>query len=290
MKKNFFGSVELTPGENLANAVRGKDATIGIPEWKILEAIEILRKALEDDEYTVAIKGFGLGCPRLLQKEIAEEIGVEPYRISSMAGKIVEKLRYAPYKSKLLALVPSNATIYEALHKKELNESETTRLRGANEALNRRVNGMDRQIDALKKANDALKVENDELKSRLSGQESAEQALTSTKKELADSQATVARLVEAISAIYTIAGNSLPDYIAKAESVVAPVSSRLFSKTLDQILGSSMAKRLSAVRINTLAELVQMTKRSLIALKFRGEEVDEIQRRLKEINLSLRVG
>lgn len=282
---NLFGTQEYLPGENLWNAICETKSHIGIPTHKVDEALLIMKKALTDKEFEIACDGFGLNRERLTQKAIGEKYGIDANVVSVIAHRLMEKLQRAPYRGKLAKLVPTSEELYAAF---KIQEDQSTK-QAALEGQNRRIIGLLKQVEVLEEKNSSLQAEIGELNRQISERDALEAEYGELAKKHAELQAQNARLMEAVVAIRSACNNVLPDAHSEAAAEVSSAAAEVLSKAIAEILGTSMAKRLSAVRIDTLEELTQMTKRALIALKFRVEEVDEIQRRLEEVGLSLRV-
>lgn len=282
--RNVFGSVTLSTGANIANAVRGKIEQIGIPESKLPDVDVIFRKALNAQEYTICCRGFGLGHTRMTQAAIAEELHLDPNEVSKIARKAVDKLARAPYKGKILKLVPSLDDLMEAYDK-------YANLKAAADGLNNQNRGLRKQIDSLKAERDTLAAENAILKDN---QAAMAKRLEESEKRADRGSAINAELMDRMEKASTLAVSNFKTnfkkLVAEMEKLAVDEMEKSFKDAFHEVMGDELANYLTGLGISSLGTLTRMSRRNLTGVKVPEKKINEIEERLAQVGLSLRAG
>lgn len=274
--RNVFGSVTLSTGANIANAVRGKVEQIGIPESKLPDVDVIFRKALNEQEYTICCRGFGLGCERMTQVAIAEELHLDPNEVSKIARKAVDKLSQAPYKGKILRLVPNLDDLMGAYDK-------YANLKAAADGLNNQNRGLRKQIDSLKAERDTLAAENDALKDeRAAMAKRLEDAEESAKRARGVSSEVLERMEKASAMATSKFEENFDKLVGETKNLAIKAMKESFKDTFDEVLGDS-AEYLRGFGITSLGILTRMSRRNLTGIKVPEEKIVEIETDRKSV-------
>lgn len=154
------GSRENTPGLNLFNAINDTKAQIGIPESRIPEALAIMKRALDSDEFEIMRMSFGLGMPRLFQNEIAKKLYMSPSVVSRTIARGIKKLQARKYKKQLNDLVPSIDDVRDAVEVQRKLEAE----RQVSAALRKQLADVELKLSKFKLDYSRLMAENASLK------------------------------------------------------------------------------------------------------------------------------
>lgn len=279
----IFGSKNLPVGVNIANAVRGWNEQIGIPDSRLHEVDAIFKKALTPQEYEVARLGFGLLCELKLQNAIAIEIGVEANRVSAIASNVRDKLQKAPYRGKLLRMVPSLEDVMKA-HASYTDQKTVLNSQCA------QIRGLRTQIDHLKAEKAALEAENDALKDeRAALAKRLEDAKESAKRARSVSSEVLERMEKASAMATSKFEENFDKLVGETKSLAIKAMKESFRDTFDEVLGDS-AEYLRGFGINSLGILTRMSRRNLTGIKVPEEKIVEIETRLALFGLSLRAG
>lgn len=279
-KENIFGINSRTPGQNLMRAVTNSDQPIGIPPYNYDQMIDIMNKALGAEEVDLLCRGYGINRERQLQKEIAADLGVDTAEISPRAHRAVEKLQASPFKAQLRALVPTLEELFASIMK---NASASSKELEYTRALLK-------QSEAARKA---CEVENSRLSYEI---ENVNKKLAEKGIQLAKSQARAADLYsQAVrekaraNAVKKAFDETLED--AREKFATAVANTEVSVGTLDGLhLSEEVMSRLKRAGIRNLNMLCSMNTHSLSKLGVGGKNLAEIQKRLSENGLSLRVG
>lgn len=301
MKRKIFGSINYTPGRNLALEVMGcqnaYDMPIGIPEYNYSKALEIAKKALKPEEFDLICRGFGFNRPRQKNKEIAMELKTTPECITAMAARAMAKLQASPYKMQLSSLMPTPDELIdmvmklqrEAVSSKELKEAKH-RLETAESKLSEANKAKYR----LEQQNQALSYEKDQLTRKLRVAE-ASLAENNTRIAKLSSELDLSKaLVEAARAGYTESITELMTVFTEevnkvTEKYTAKIGAVKVRNGLESLgLSPQILRKLQQVGITTIDQLIRESRRSLSKLRFSAKELSEIEVKLKEKGLSLR--
>lgn len=281
---NVFGSVNLPAGVNIANAVRGDVQQIGIPDSRLDETTKIFRKALTDGEFAICSRGFGLGQERAAQVVIAEELKLDPNEVSKIARRAIGKLSQAPWRGRLLKLVPSADEVMAAY-------TDYASSRDVIEAQGRQNNGLRKQVENLKSENAALAAEKAELESQLAAM----------RKQLAEAEARADRaatinseLLDRMEKAASLAVSNVEENFDRMVKELKDLTIRsvkdAFRDTFEDTLGEELAEYLRGIGISSLGTLIKMSRRNLSGLKTPEKKVEEIEERLARVGLGLRAG
>ena len=303
---NICGSINNTPGENLANAVfaqplpNGARCPIGIPPQKTGEALEIMKEALEPTEWEVLRYGFGLNRSRVAQKDIAETMGLTPNAVSDIMANGVAKLQQQRFKMRLRALVPSNDSLYVAMENKKAVDKAEKEVAGYKNGIRER----DAEIERLKSQLADQQEQTDALRKQLSEARAATGQSTSRvmqlmaeldtlkgevanlrdeKTQMANTFQTLQRVFESVGAV---SQQMAEEELERQQSALASVSDEL---RLEKVFYGDILMLLHRIGIQELSALCKCSERNLTSLKVPKKFVDTIQRKLKELGLSLRV-
>lgn len=122
---NYAGSKYRSPGDNIINAIFDVDIVFGISDSDCGKVLDIIREYLNEEEYNIVNKAFGLGCERVQVKQIAEEMEIEPEKISVILKRAIEKMGNPSCANRILEFVPTYEETKEALQKyKQIKELE----------------------------------------------------------------------------------------------------------------------------------------------------------------------
>lgn len=280
--RNIFGSVTLSAGANIANAARGKVEQIGIPESRLGDVDAIFKKALNAQEYAICTRGFGLDCERMTQAAIAEELHLDPNEVSKIARKAVDKLSQAPYKGKLLRLVPSLDDLMEAYDKHADLKATVAAQADQNRGLRKQIEVLKAERDALAAENSALKDERAVMAKRLEDSEARADKGSVVNAELLD------RMERAVSMAVTNFEGNFDTLIKEVKAAAIQGIRTSFHDTFDEVMGTELADCLKSIGINSLGALCRMSRRNLVGLKTPQDKITEIEEKLARVGLSLR--
>lgn len=302
MKINANGSINYLPGENLANAIldtqilSGSRCPVGIPPQRISEALEIMKEALEDDEWGILRKGFGLNCERMSQKDIATNMGLTPNTVSDIMWAGVKKLQQAKYKNRLRALIPTNAYLYQAMETRKTIAKAEREIAGYKDGIREReqcIEQLKAQLQNAEERSEALRKQLTEARQQTSQSTgrvmqlmSEVEALRKENENLQASQQQMAMTFQTLQRVFGSVGATAATLIEEqAEEQAAKAAT---STAVDEVFFGEILRLLQRAGINDLATLCGCTERSLTSLKIPQRFVDVIKRKLGEIGLSLR--
>ena len=279
---NIFGSVTLSTGANIANAIRGKIEQIGIPESRLSDVDVFFKKALDTREYSICCRGFGLGRTRMTQAAIAEELHLDPNEVSKIARKAVDKHSRAPYKGKILRLVPTLDDLMGAYDK-------YANLKAAADGLNNQNRGLRKQIDSLKAERDTLVAERDTLKDERAA---LAKQLDDAQKRADRGSAVNAELMDRMEKASTLAVSNFKTnfkkLVTEMEKLAVEEMEKSFKDAFHEVMGDELANYLTGLGITSLGTLTRMSRRNLTGIKVPERRINEIEERLAQVGLSLR--
>ena len=146
------GSINLPVGVNLANAIFDDGSSVGIPPYELEKVAKIVKEFLDDDEYQYLCLSFGLGCERMLNKDIAKKFGMDQNAYSKRLRRAIEKLQRPECRNRIAKLIPTRDDVYAAFivaKKRSVADGRVQQLEGE-------VTSLKNEITRLK---DSLKVE-----------------------------------------------------------------------------------------------------------------------------------
>lgn len=167
MKRNQCGLKDNSATRNLLIAVMGdQNIPYGIPPYNQDKMIQIIESAIKDKNFVeIFYKCYGLnGRERMQQKDVAAEISVPNYQISSLVGECINRLRQSPYKTQLRSLMVSEVELFDKASRTESAErqletlqaeiaklkAEKTRLTEQNEILSKECKESWKRVERLK--------------------------------------------------------------------------------------------------------------------------------------------
>lgn len=292
-KRKLFGSVDLTPGQNLVNALdlfKIEEHPYGILEHDYPTVIKIFEAALNDEEFDFLTRGFGFGREVQFQNKIAEELGVEAKYVSKVSHNAVNvKLQRAPYLQQLKALVPTveeiNTLVEKGLAnddaKKQLGEYRY-RLKAAKEATDRAISEKDKAEQETVRVERELRSAETELKKVTAERDAAQQRILVLEAEIAKMKSGNEVARERMRAVY----ERMESIIFQTDSNEESANS---SAGIDSLgLSPEAMQALRRVGINDLETLCNITKHSLNKLGVGQKNVEEIRLAMKRKSLSLK--
>lgn len=282
MKRNLFGTMNRTPGQNLIIALTNDDETTGIPPYNYTKMYRVFKEAgLSEFEVDVLRKGFGFDMPRHKQNQIAQEYNMDEKVIKKTAHCAVDKLKESPFKMQLKKLAPTLKELYELagkglVRKKESQEArETTfRLEQAKKAAER----LEEALLNLSKTNAQLEYENERLQKKLQAKD----------KDLNKARSTIVAQNEENMAQKAALSSAREKY-RKAEAVIFGPDEDGASPSIENLkLTMETKKSLDRAGISDVGTLCKMSLHSLAKMGVGQNSIAEVRKELAKRGLDLR--
>lgn len=277
-----FGTVDFTPGQNVAIAVLAREVGIGIPEKDYDKVIDIFKLVFTPEECDYMCRGFGLnGNNKQFLKEFATDFDIPGNNASKMTERLIEKLRKSPFKTQIKNLCMSVDEVNAYMSK--LRHDDDKRLEV--EVLQKRYeNAIEnaRNADAAREEAEAkirqLEYDNDRLAAQVNDLNSALDAVRKQNAELTVKAEKAEKVTEALKEATKILEKT-------ASSLEAQEAEDGGLKSLG--LKPETISALSKTGIKTLDQLVSKDSHTLSRLGL-GRFVKDIQVKLKKKGLALR--
>ena len=289
MKENVCGITGREPGENLWNAICKTNNVsaelVGIPNYRIPEAIEVLKEFLSPDDVVIVRMGYGLGTTRLTQKEIAEELGLDRNEVSRRMTKAVEKLSRTSARSKLREMVPTTVELYDAFMKRQDNTALIEQAK--------------KDARAITGYQAGIKERNSKILRLSEGWEASKRETAALRKRLEDAEAEIKRLkaenlrLKAEKQRFAAEKNWLSDAMPKIEEFARryrvgfiDVAEKELARVLDG--EDEIREALKRAGITDLDALCMCSEKNLIDLRVSQSFIAVIEQKLAEHGLKLR--
>lgn len=306
----FFGTKEYAPGANLMNTLLCRDSEIGIPPWNYQKALDVMAKALNEEEVWIMKNGFGFFTERMSQSDM-EKILAKEGKVSDIVWDCGERL--LKYLKDLKSLMLSPEELYAAYQEREQlrTELEQTKKEAVqrNDEDKRSADFYKSEYEKEMKKTDMLRVNYGKLRKKFDESESKKKELEqagSEKDETINSlraeNATLKETNRELSfKVFSLEENY--DVLAKKWSIFTDGLSTLVSKfpelenetskAINDGFGGIFRKEivdvLLGIGIKNMENLRLMSRQSLIRMKVGVKFVDEIEKVLAEHGLGLRV-
>ena len=281
MKRNQCGSKEKSATRNLLIAVMGdQNIPYGIPPYKQDKMIEIIESAIKDKALVeILYKCYGLnGQERVMQKDVAVEIGVPNYQVSSLVGECITRLRQSPFKTQLRSLMVSEEELFDKASRSESAErqletlqaeiaklkAEKTRLAEKNEILSKECRESWKQVERLK-------TESKEKEKRVAIEKARAEGANKSYNQLLDQ-------------LKGLPEKASMNYLRNVSTEVA----KFLTFEEDLNLSEPIISSLHRARIYRVETLCDLSVRSLTRLGVSQKYIKEIVRALAEYGLSLK--
>lgn len=288
-KSNLFGTIKNTAGQNLLEAVTNIAQPIGILPYNYHKIYKIFEEALDSEEADMLRKGFGFDCPRQTQKQIADELGVDPSEVSKRAHAAIEKLQASPYKGRLKALAPT----LEEINTLIVNGNRATDAELKSKEYFHRLRNAQRELEKAEEAARTLEASMTKLRHDLC------QAQTTIEQMTAERDVAKRRILElearvkAETSHNTAARKKFREIVNRLESDIFDEDTEITPADTvvgvdDLHLSEGASKALKRVGIKDLSKLCAMGERTLIKLQVGKDNVKEIKEALRKRSLSLK--
>lgn len=298
MTHNLNGTKEYTPGQNLYNELNTTNnrnakasTTLGIPTYKIPQAIEIISEVLSGNELTLVLQTFGLGTERRKQNVVATDLGIDPNTASKLLHQAMDKLRKPRVKAKLNALsctveqlFEENEKLHEALARKEARQASQYELQHRLDAALARAKTAEQKVRQLEAEKATLQRDNSRIEGMLTEARRANATLRNELARCLDQIQQTNSVVEQYNDVFAQTIDVAKRHFEASLSKIKPKTSTL--ALLD--LTTETTKALHNRGIHTLSRLCEQDKHSLSRLRMSQKMIQEIIDKLAERGLNLR--